>query len=408
MKDKDFDADKLLDKLFEPIPPKVEDSLEELFGQRLLTLKVTRTAALKLMGMEVRTLKGIFTGQQKILDYSQLIKLANFLGLSVEKVGLLYLENVQRVHRAETKSKVNYEMIEFVNERFNLAELKRVGLIKSLTDYDEIVNSICLYFGLENIFDYKAPDINIAFSAGKRAKSSITIENWIYLAQQVSIELRNSNKFDKTKLVDFFPQIRWYSMNVEQGLLTVINNLFQLGITVVFIPSFPSLHIRGATFCVNDKPVIAITDYVGFYPTLWFALIHELYHVLFDWEDILISDYHISLDSSDLIGSNSQNEKDANEFARKYLFSREKTKEVSSFIKDEFLVRDYTESNHVHPSFAYVFNAWDSGKTNKYAWSRAHRNNPNIDKLKAKLERPFGGVVTFNEHIKYLRNNIYN
>ena len=138
----------------------------------------------------------------------------------------------------------------------------------------------------QNIFEYSEPDINVAFSSGKRAKRNCSVKNWVYLAEQTCIELRNPNNYNRDKLIDYFPQIRWQSMDVENGLVNVVKQLYQLGITVVFIPSFPSLHIRGATFIVNDKPCIALTDYVGFYPTLWFALVHELYHVLFDWDDL--------------------------------------------------------------------------------------------------------------------------
>src|SRR5690606_19754745 len=132
-------------------------------------------------------------------------------------------------------------------------------------------------------------------------------------------------------------------------------HLYQLGITVVFVPSFPSSHIRGATFCVNDKPCIALTDYVGFYPTLWFALVHELYHVLFDWEEILLNNYHISQENKLNFDSESQSERDADNFARKYLFSKEKMQEVQSFINNPDLVRHFAISNNVDPSFVYVF-----------------------------------------------------
>jgi len=62
--------------------------------------------------------------------------------------------------------------------------------------------------------------------------------------------------------------------------------LFNIGITIVFQPSLPKTQIRGATFLINDKPCIVITDFNKNYATIWFALIHELHHVLFDLETI--------------------------------------------------------------------------------------------------------------------------
>jgi len=402
------DSDDILKRLFEPKPLKIKETLEDLFNHKLESLDIPKTTALNIMGMSLRTLDGILSGEQKMLDYTQLIKLANFIGLDLERTATLYLEKVNEVHNVDKDINQLNEKVKFVNEHFNLAELKKVGLIKSLTDYEDIINSICKYFGLTNIFDYSEPDMNIAFSSGKRAKENCSVKNWMYLAEQTCIELRNPNPYNREKLIDYFSQIRWQSMDVENGLVSVIKQLFQLGITVVFIPSFPSLHIRGATFVVNDKPCIALTDYVGFYPTFWFALVHELYHVLFDWDEILLSNYHISQEDQKSMFSQSQSEIDADNFAREYLFSREKTQEASEFINNQEFIRQFAISNNVDPSFVYVFYAFDAPKTDKYAWGRAKKLNPDVEKLKSKLEHKFVANSSFGEHIKKMRNKIYN
>lgn len=87
-----------------------------------------------------------------MLDYTNLIKLANFLGIDLEKVATLYLQKIKEVHFVSNDINRTSEKIEFINEKFNLADLKKVGLIKSLKDYDEIESSICKYFGLKKHF----------------------------------------------------------------------------------------------------------------------------------------------------------------------------------------------------------------------------------------------------------------
>lgn len=398
-------SDELLKRLFETKTAKIESTLEELFDERLVSLQVSKTTALRLMGMTTRTLKGILYGKQKKLDNTQLIKLSNFLGIPLVQVAKLYLEKLQKVHNlGEGISKE----IQFINEKFNLAEFKKVGIIKSLADYDDIIKSICNYFGLDKVVDYKEPEINIVFSAGKRAKRNCSIQNWVYLAEKTCIELRNANTFNREKLIEYFPQIRWHSMNVDNGLVNVIKQLFQLGITVVFIPSFPSLHVRGATFCVNNKPCIVLTDYVGFYPTIWYALIHELFHVLFDWNDIKEANYHISLKDGEYFDRTSENEKEADSFARQYLFSKEKTKIVEPFINDHEYIKEFAIANHVDPSFIYVFTAFDAPKSNKFVWGRAKKYNPKLNKLKGQLQNFLDESIPFNQHIKKIRTNIYN
>lgn len=400
-------SDDILKRLFESKPIKVKETLAELFSQRLESLDIPKTTALQIMGMSVRTLDGILSGEQKMLDYTQLIKLSNFLGVDIEQVATLYLEKIREVHNVGNDINSRNEVVEFVNEKFNLAELKKIGLIKSLSDYDEIVKSICNYFGLKNIFEYSEPDLNVAFSSGKKAKRNCSVKNWMYLAEQTCIELRNPNNFSREELIDYFPQIRWQSMDVENGLVNVIQHLYQLGVTVVFIPSFPSMHIRGATFEVNNQPCIALTDYVGFYPTLWFALVHELSHVLFDWDEILLSNYHISKGTQKSLYSQSPSELEADNFAREYFFSKEKTEEASPYINDHEYIKQYAISNNVDPSFVYVFYAFDHD-ADKYAWGRAKKLNPSTHKLKVKLQHDFGTTSSFGDHIKKIRNSIYN
>ena len=401
------DSDDILKRLFAPKPMKVKESLDELFAQRLESLQISKTTSLEIMKMPSRTLDGILSGEQKMLDYTQLVKLANFLGIELERIATLYLEKIQEVHVVENEIKHTNDLVDFINEKFNLAELRKVGLIESLTDYEGMVKSICKYFGLNSIFDYKEPELNIAFSAGKKAKKNCSINNWMFMAEQSCIELRNPNEYSRDKLIEYFPQIRWQCMDVDNGLVNVIKHLFQIGITVVFIPSFPSLHIRGATFCVNDKPCIALTDYVGFYPTLWFALVHELYHVLFDWDEIVQTNYHISQENQLNLDSESQNERDADDFARKYLFSKEKMQEVRSNLNNSDFIKHFSLLNNVNPSFIYVFYAFDAPK-DKYAWGRARKNNPKMDLLKSKLEHGFGTDQSFTDHVKKMRNTIYN
>lgn len=401
------ESDKLLRELFEPKQKKVQESLEELFLNRVASLDISKNKALKIMDMTVRSLDGILSGEQTRLDYIQFIKLANFLGVEIDIVAKLYLDKIKEVHKLEYSYK--NDIVDFINNNFDLAALRKVGLIESLTDYEHINTAICRYFGLKDIFDYSKPNIDVAFSSGKRATMGFSLDNWVWLSKQTCIELRSTYDYNRENLINYFPNIRWHSMNVSSGLVNVIKHLYRLGITVVFIPYLPSIHIRGATFCINNRPCIALTDYVGFYPTLWFALIHELFHVLFDWEEIILDDYHISLENKDNLYSISPQEEAADNFASEYLFSKEKVKKVSQLIRNHELVKEYATANHVHPSFPYLYYAYQARKTNKYAWGKARNQNPTAEMeiLKKKLGNPMKSGVSFDEHIKKIRKIIY-
>ncbi|HZV71408.1 MAG TPA: XRE family transcriptional regulator [Saprospiraceae bacterium] len=383
-----------------------EPTLKELFNKKLEELAISSNAAQELLGIEYRTLTGILNGKLKTVNFSNIVKLASFLQIPRDQIISLYIKELEKNAPSQVVS--SPDKIKFIKENFDLAVLKQDGLISSITDFEEIEAKLTTLLGLRTIFDYTQPTVNIAFSSGKvKPKNILTRALWIELATCAFEEINNPNEFDRQGLIDYFPKIRWHSMNVELGLINVIRDLFKLGVTVIYQKPFKPLHLRGATFPVYDKPCIVLTDYRKFYPTLWFALIHELYHVLFDWEEIKNSRGHLSNEDQDQL-TVKEKEEEANSFAREYLFSKEKTGRIKSFLRDYVFVEEFAHNYHVHPSFIYVFHAYDVGGSNKIAWSLANQYNPNTQKLLSPLTNEWHNVRPVIEHIKSIKNKLYN
>lgn len=405
--DKHKDVDRLLRNISEP--PKKINTLKDFFERRVAELKVSPTTVMELLNMEYRTLHGILEAKQKRVDFTNLIKIATFLQLSLEEVIQLYVESLERSFPAEPST--SPEKMEFIKENFDLAQLRKAGFIDSITDFVQIEQRILFFLGLKTITDYKRPPVEVAaFSAGKvKPKNELTRSFWIKAAEDVVEALQNPNEFNREALIAYFPEIRWHTTSVEIGFTNVIKALFKMGVTVIFQPSFSSLHLHGATFEVRGKPAIALTNYKGFYPTLWFALVHELFHVLFDWEEIKEKRYHFSEEESDQLSVN-EKEGEANNFAREYLFSKEKTEKVRPHLYNEKYVESFTINNHVHPSFFWVFNAVDATtQEERKAWIRARRYNP--DKEFAALLQPltnaWNNPIPISDFVKSIEYKFY-
>lgn len=114
-------------------------------------------------------------------------------------------------------------------------------------------------------------------------------------------------------------KIKPYSQDITNGLLTVCRALYNIGVTVIFQNYLTTTQVRGATFIINEKPSVVITDFNKNYPTLWFTLLHELNHVLFDFDTIEKSSYHLS-DDNDLFLIEDQ----ANTFCKKFFLCRKR------------------------------------------------------------------------------------
>jgi Zn-dependent peptidase ImmA (M78 family) len=113
-------------------------------------------------------------------------------------------------------------------------------------------------------------------------------------------------------------------------------NRFSVGVTVVFQPSVENLQVRGATMSVNDKPCIVLSDFQKNYPTLWFALLHELHHVLFDFEEINKRVYHLTSAEGDLF---LMDEEKADKFATDFFLHESRLKYASSYINSDYHIK---------------------------------------------------------------------
>jgi len=404
--EKDFDVDKVLSDLFKPAPFVSNETLLEVFDRRISELNISRTTALDILKIERVTLLGILEGKQRRADFSNFLKLSHFLKIKPDEVISLYLkELIKNFPEYNGNSQRN---VEFIKDNFDLAVLKKSGFIDSITDFDAIEKKIVSHFGLSSIYDYKRPSRSVAFSSGVIApKNELTRDFWLNNAEDAFKQLNNPYEYDRKLLIEYFPQIRWHSTNVELGLLNVIKDLYQRGITVIYLPSMSDLHLRGATIQYNGKPCIVLSNYRGFYPTLWFALIHELFHVIFDWDEIKLGNYHLSEEEPDKL-TLLEKENEANNFAREYLFSTEKMKKVKPHLANDDFVYEFADQNHIHPSFIYVFNARDS-KDNRTAWARARKHNPEIQfkELLTALENSWRESTPVAEYFKSNKYKLY-
>ena len=387
-KDKHTEIDAILNGILK------ETSIRERFEKRLYELGIKQATAEKLLKISYRTLNGILDGSQKRVDYLSLNKVAAFLNMSPE----FFLEqHIALLEKNFSNENTSSNKKKFIRDHFDLLVLKKAGFIDSLTNFDVIEEKINKFFGFNSIFQYEKRSFDTAFWAGQvnpanAVKTSTTRDFWLTAAKNFAVKLDNPYQYDRQELIKYFPEIRWHSTNVELGLVHVIKSLFKLGVTVIFQSSLSSLHLRGATFSVDNKPCIVLTDYKGFYPTLWHCLIHELYHVLFDWEEIRTNQYLMSEDMNELLTVD-ENEIEADVFARRYLFSD---------------VKEFARENNIHPSIIYVYNAFDNDKTDRMVWARARRHMPDIKKAVYHLENPWSDSKPIEEIAKKKKIEIYN
>ena len=395
--DKLFNIDNLLNGALK------EKNLPELFQNRLDELEMNKTNVQDILGLEYRTLKGILDGTQKMVDVTNLIKIADFLQLPKEEVFKMYVDSIQKKHPIN-----NYpsQKINFIKENFDLVALKSAGLIDNLINFEQIEKRINSRLGYKSIYEYKKPSIDVAFSSGLfKPKNILTRLFWIRSSINYLEEINNPNKYDKQALIKYFPQILWHTQNEERGITEVIKALFKVGITVIYQPPLKGLQLRGATFNINENPSIVLTNYKGFYSTLWHCLLHELFHVIFDWDDIKNDCYHLTDDDNNEL-SVQERERQADDFATQYLISGNKFQDVIKHISEENYVRKFAIENHVHRSIVYAAAAFDL-KTDK-AWARVRKFSPTVEVAVKNINYPWNDTTSLDNFISSKKSVFYN
>lgn len=353
-------------------------SIDELFKEKLESSGLTKTQFEKLSGMERRSLDSILDKTSKQTDIIKLLKLGEFLEIEFEELLIIHFKDRPIEEIKELQESMD---ITFINKYFDLKTLISLGFINKSNSLDDLKLRICNFFELDSIYDYDKELNDVLFSKTRKSFSDKMKDFWIKSNYKYFEVINNPNKFNREELVELIPKIKPYTKNVETGLVTVFQALYNIGVTVVFQPMLPKTQIKGATFIINNKPCIVITDFNKNYGTIWFSLIHELHHVLFDLEIIKKTNYHLTGEPDLFLIQEDQ----ANEFASEYLISSEKMRYIEKMIHNKLMVNRFAKECQIHPSIIYTQYQWRQSALGENYWGAFKEHLPNIDSITKKL-----------------------
>lgn len=342
-------------------------TIKELIEDKKEELKISSDRQLsKVLGINKDTLNRIITGESKKVDIISIIKISNFLDLKIEDTIQVYVSTLktESISEIEDNRKAN-----FILRNFDIERLYKLGFLKTKTNFEEIEKRILNFFKIDNIFDYNNSVAYPLFSKTKMSADEVMNTFWIKAAYLQFEAINNPNEFDPEELKKIVTKIRPYTRLVDNGLITVIKALYSLGVTVIVQKYVSKTAVKGATFIVDNKPCIILTDQYERYDLMWFTLLHEICHVLFDFDELSRKSYHLS-GASDLL---LLNEERANKFAREILFPEERMNFLKPNIFNPFLVSQYAEQNNVHPSIIYGFYLHDHPQESSVLYKKFNR-----------------------------------
>lgn len=339
-----------IESLLNSIFSDAEYNIKDVFEQKLIEYNLSRTKALKLLNIDKDVFDEILNGTAKQPNLIHIVKIAEFLGVEVNNFINVVLKNqsLENISAIDSARKAT-----FIVKNFDVKALTKLGFFNSEFSTEELVKKVLDYFGYTTINEFEEQLDEPLYSKVKKNHSDKMKDFWIKSAYQTFKVINNPNEYNRERLKDLIVKIKPYSQDVTNGLLTVCRALYNIGVTVIFQNYLTTTQVRGATFIINEKPCVVITDFNKNYPTLWFTLLHELNHVLFDFDTIEKSSYHLS-DDNDLFLIEDQ----ANTFARNFFMSEEKFQYIKKYINNPYLVSKFANEIEVHPSIVYSFFTW--------------------------------------------------
>jgi DNA-binding Xre family transcriptional regulator len=313
----------------------------------------------KMLGIPNNTLTRLIDGETQKIDLFSVLKVCQFLGIDFSNMVEVFVASLKPefIGELELAAKAN-----FILKNFNLNVLKKIGFIKSTTDIKEIDRKITSFFKIDSIYQYGKDIPAVLFAKAKQRSKDEMKLMWIVASVTQFQKLNNPNSYDREALLALIPKIKYFTMNEETGYVMVLRSLYKVGITVIMQKYLSNTAVKGASFVVNGKPCIVVTDFRNKYSTIWFTLIHELYHILYDFEELKSWRYHLSGEfdlSNDLF-----NEEMADSFARDRLLPKAKLDFIASRIDIPSAVNRYSEQIKVHTSILYDFYCYNEKYNN--------------------------------------------
>lgn len=384
--------DSVLSEIYKLLEQDSEKTLRDIFDKKIEEFGISLFGISKLINIDKSTLSRIIAGDSQKVDLFNLLKISQFLNVSVEEITQIYVSSLKPefVGELEIARKANYLI-----KNFDLAALEKIGFIKNKNNVREIEKRIVTFFGLNSLFEYDSEISGVLFSKTKKSSHDKMREMWVRSAHFQFKKIDNQNTFDLDQLKLLIPKIRPYTRIEEGGLITVIKALYNVGVTVIVQQYLAKTQIMGGTFVIDNKPCIVLTNYNKRYPIVWTALMHELYHVMYDFEDLKSWKYHLTGEPDLLL----MREEEADFFASEVLLSEEKLNYIKHFINNNSLVESFAKDNGIHSSIIYHLYCLNQEKENHNSvWGIYSKYIPSSEKALRKVSKnPFNKETILEE-----------
>ena len=199
------------------------------------------------------------------------------------------------------------------------SELARFGYVEKTNNKIKKVDNLLRFFNVHSL-NFVPNVMQVSFK--RRISEDVdkyALTSWLRIGE-IEAKKRKVSVFDKNRLTELLPQMRTLTQEHNNFSQKLVDLCAQVGVILLYIPHLKNTKVNGATYWVNDNPVVQMSLFNVYSDIFWFSFFHEIGHVL----------KHGKKDSFiDMCEAKNQDvneaEKEANDFAEKLLIPDEKT-----------------------------------------------------------------------------------
>ena len=159
-----------------------------------------------------------------------------------------------------------------------------LGVVKAVRSVSEKVQELQKYFKVSSLKVLAQNDFLVQYRTSVSEMKDVNVINanaWVQTAINIGTQM-DVVSFDKKKLLEAIPEIRDITVQDTSIFYTKLKKILaSCGVALVLLPNLKKCGVNGAVkWLGKDKVVLALNDRRKYADTFWFALFHELGHVL--------------------------------------------------------------------------------------------------------------------------------
>lgn len=279
------------------------------------------------------------------------IRLQNVLGASV---GFWLTREAQYRERVATQEAAERQvtMVPWL-ERFPIKEMMEIGVLpKRRVDAKskpDLVGELLSFFGVASPdqWDSQYGCMELAFRRSREDQADVAgISAWLRMGERMAEKL-DGPAFDEQKFKAALAEIRTLTCQPpEQFQPRMQRLLHDAGVAFVLVPALPRTHVSGvARWLHARRPLIQLSLYGKLNDRFWFSFFHEAAHILLHSGQ----KKSVFLDDPSKVASSSQEEREANAWARDCLIPPEAAAALVELPHTKAAVLGFARSIGVHP-----------------------------------------------------------